>query len=248
MKQNRTSLFNKVVSPGTSQLWKGQFARLYLRIQYTQDNDKDKKRRLSITGVEGPTRDGNCKGSAGQCIDALDRLVDLDVGWTKEIVFRLKQIWKEWHLNDMRAGCVHQRKDWDMSEPLVVTTYTQVGTRFHDLKVLVLNYHATPEEIELFNLSESVYRKLNMGTSDPYPEEDVNRAVRENVLAPWKQVDTIAGWVSPSQHPKGLLTKPCYVCGYKYGTDWLHEDVPNDVIEFLGSLPDCPDGVWPAWV
>lgn len=38
----------------------------------------------------------------------------------------------------------------------------------------------------------------------------------------------------------------CEVCGYKIGTAWTRREVPQDVIDFLFSLPDT-DRV-PAWV
>jgi class 3 adenylate cyclase len=37
------------------------------------------------------------------------------------------------------------------------------------------------------------------------------------------------GWVRPDEHPDGLLTKPCPVCGYGYGTAWKHEQLPADI-------------------
>ena len=44
----------------------------------------------------------------------------------------------------------------------------------------------------------------------------------------------------------GILSKPCTVCGYKYGSAWRREDVPADVLEFLRSLPDTD--LTPVWV
>jgi len=55
-----------------------------------------------------------------------------------------------------------------------------------------------------------------------------------------------AGWIKPSEHPEGMLGKPCEVCGYKYGTAWLREEVPQDVLDFLVSLPAATGT--PAWV
>jgi hypothetical protein len=49
-----------------------------------------------------------------------------------------------------------------------------------------------------------------------------------------------------SEHPEGILMKPCPVCGYKYGTAWNKEELPEEVIEFLQSLPDTP--IKPAWI
>ena len=56
---------------------------------------------------------------------------------------------------------------------------------------------------------------------------------------PGQPYDTwsMLAWATPKEHPNGLLGKPCEVCGYKYGSAWLHEDVPQDVISFLESLP-----------
>jgi hypothetical protein len=46
----------------------------------------------------------------------------------------------------------------------------------------------------------------------------------------------LLGWVSETEHPEGLLSRPCPTCGYKYGTAWLREEVPADVIEYLETL------------
>ena len=54
------------------------------------------------------------------------------------------------------------------------------------------------------------------------------------------------GWLYPKDHPEGLLAKPCPVCGYKYGTAWKTEEVPQEVIDWLFILPDTK--VQPAWV
>jgi hypothetical protein len=50
------------------------------------------------------------------------------------------------------------------------------------------------------------------------------------------------GWTNYDEHP----SEPCSTCGYKFGSAWLHMDVPQDAIDFLFSLPDTK--VTPAWV
>jgi hypothetical protein len=50
------------------------------------------------------------------------------------------------------------------------------------------------------------------------------------------------GWTSYDEHP----SEPCPVCGYKYGSAWLREEVPADVLEWLRELPDTDRQ--PAWV
>ena len=53
-------------------------------------------------------------------------------------------------------------------------------------------------------------------------------------------------WVPRTEHPEGLLSHPCPTCGYKYGSAWLKRDVPQDVLDFLRSLPDTD--LTPTWV
>jgi len=54
------------------------------------------------------------------------------------------------------------------------------------------------------------------------------------------------GWLRYTEHPDGLLSKPCDVCGYHYGSAWQREEVPADVLDFLRALPDTD--MTPAWV
>lgn len=42
-------------------------------------------------------------------------------------------------------------------------------------------------------------------------------------------------WVRPEEYKGGLLTAPCPTCGYRYGTEWLHEPLPLEIIEEVQS-------------
>lgn len=130
--------------------------------------------RLSIHGVEAPMSNGNCKGGCGQ-IDSnyakrdsdigeqLGQTLRLTDGWTEEQWYRFLDVWSEWHLNDIHAGCEHQRAlGWE---------------------------------------------------KDGY-----------------------------DKHP----SEPCPECGYKFGTSWHVIPVPDDVIEFLNTLPRSTKR--PLWV
>lgn len=46
--------------------------------------------------------------------------------------------------------------------------------------------------------------------------------------------------------PRGILCKPCPVCGYEYGSGWQKVEVPQEVIDWLMALPDTEKK--PAWV
>jgi hypothetical protein len=116
---------------------------------------------ISISGVEGPHKNGNCSGGCGQ-IGYL-RCTGGDVN-----AIKLHNVWKRWHLNDMRAG--------------------------------------TPEQME---------------------------ALREA---------KINGYDEACQFlkEKGLYE----VDGYRYGSKWLHEEPPQEVIDFLESLPSTDKCPW----
>ena len=72
---------------------------------------------LSITGASGPSRDGNSKGSFGQCIDELAEVTVFGAGWDSEKCKRLADAWKRWNLNNMRAGSQIQ-EDWLRANPV----------------------------------------------------------------------------------------------------------------------------------
>ena len=74
-----------------------------------------KESRLSITG--------NSSIMCGQINGYLESLDHKDYrlcsGWSEEMYRKLLDIWKRWHLNDIRAGCSHQREmGWNRDEHL----------------------------------------------------------------------------------------------------------------------------------
>jgi hypothetical protein len=99
--------FTKVVRLGTAKTGRGRFFSIYCKIKF-----KDGK--LSISGVEGPTKGGNALGSCGQIDRHLRDSFEKDMaaiapGWTTDKLQTFFGIWKRWHLNDMLAGCPHQQ-------------------------------------------------------------------------------------------------------------------------------------------
>lgn len=113
--------------------------------------------RLSFDAVEDPTPRGHC-GACGQIADLVAASRPAPY-WSAAGVARLVDTWRRWHLNDMRAGCEHQRR---------LDTPPAIGD-------------------------------------------------------------------------------PCPTCGYRYGSRWLHEDVPPAVVRDLLQFPvptKLPPQVW----
>ena len=164
--------FTKVVRIGL-----GVYGNVFCNIQY-----KDKKGHgvLSITGVEGPMRDGDAKGSCGQIIMGGWDIKAYAPGWTALLDQQFQEVWNRWHLNDMNAGSAVQEA-YLRNNPIPKADYAY-----------------------------------------PKSHYDVASKVLANV------------GLNPDAE------------GYRYGSKWKHEDVPETVLAFLLSLPDTD--VQPAWV
>lgn len=176
----------KLISPGS-----GPDGRVFVEIELHHRNDHTEdqsERELSIAGVEGPKRNGDARGGCGQIVDSLADIYELSEGWTPEMVAKLADVWNRWHLNDMKAGCEHQRA-------------------------------------------------AGWGTTPIDPDKPTNSYGRH---FPDQKHDTwnLAGWVKRSEWEGGLMCEPCWVCGYRYGTAWLYEAIPDDVLDWLRALPD----------
>lgn len=98
---------NKVLRIGKTKTYGGRSYSVFVNVKWELG-------RLSITGVEGPLPSGNCLGGCGQ-IDL--RKIDFTSyapGFAPDIVETLAAIWDRYHLNDLTAGCEHQRAlGWD---------------------------------------------------------------------------------------------------------------------------------------
>lgn len=211
--------------------------------------------KLSISGVIGPRRNGNCIGSAGQCIDEIRRGEPAEL-WTREMVDKFCDIWEAWHLNDMRPYCVHQKNlGWDKLSSKKVTLYhyrlkreiikEQEQAKSAAIKCLKSGETFTPtgKQTRLANLPYSITlpRETNQ-TENEYYEPKKPLYNGDSGFTEEKML----GWLYEKDHPEGLLCKPCPVCGYKYGTSCFKEEVPQDVLDWLFSLPNSE--VVPAWV
>lgn len=237
----------KIVQPAICEVYKGT-AKAYAEITFMDGN-------LSIHGVIGPLSNGNCKGSAGQCSDSIREGTPAK-GWTREMLDRFCDIWDEWHLNDMRPYCEHQKTlGWDelASEKVTLYHYSLTNEAFRlkreaegaATKALKDGVTFTP------SVEQQKYAALAYGITLPHKisGEMVQYYEPKKSLYPGSQGATeikLLGLLKPEEHPDGLLCRPCPVCGYKYGTSWKKEEVPQEIIDWLFALPDSDTE--PAWV
>lgn len=163
--------FRKVLMLGTH-----ENGRVFVRVEWNGT-------RLSVSGVVGPKANGDCRGSAGQCIDSLRDEIAFDPQWSRETANELVELWDRWHLNDMRAGSPAQ---------------------------------------------EAHLRGGNYITGE----------------RPMFAVDRF-DWTKEELRRAGLNPDPNHN-DYRYGSAWLSEDVPDDVLERFKAFPEssvaCPWG------
>lgn len=235
----------KIVSPAMCEVYNGKTARAFAKIEFSDDG------RLSICGVIGPMGNGDCKGSAGQCVDSIREGKPCD-GWDEEMLARFCDIWDEWHLNDMHPECEHQRVlGWREQADEIIDQY---HWWLNDRKLRAVKDRIaqdvldgrTPELTDEERMAFNAPKWVVTATNEP-PEPKAFYTTGRN---PHERVRRGNAWykgnVLGENDPRGILCKPCPVCGYEYGHGWQKVEVPQDVIDWLFALPDTP--VSPALV
>lgn len=242
----------KIINPCKCEVYTSrgttQMVNAYVEIEY-------KDGRLSLHGVIGPMSNGDCRGSAGQCDEEISKGVPTE-DWTKEMLEKLCDIWDKWHLNDMRPYCQHQKElGWreQASEEITLYHYNLTTEAFNAkksaeneaLKALREGrvFEPTKEQVLFASLAYGldIYEELS-GELAQYYKPDKPLYAGDHGFTETKT----RGWVRYDESDKGILCKPCPVCGYKYGTSWLKEDVPQEIIDWLFALPTTK--TTPAWV
>lgn len=233
-----------VVNPVMCDVYEGK-ARGFAKIEFSDDG------RLSICGAIGPMKNGDCKGSAGQCVDEI-RAGEPIGDWTPEMLKKFCDIWAEWHMNDMRPECEHQRElGWREQANEIIDQYHWVlsDKKLKAIKERIVKevlYGAVPsvtdEERAAFDLPKWVVTPTE---EPPAPKEFYEKSHKFHEWVrrgnAWYKGNTLG-----EHDPRGILCKPCPVCGYEYSHGWKKVEVPQDVIDWLFALPSTER--IPAWV
>lgn len=215
---------------------------------------------LSISGVIAPLANGNCLGSAGQCVDEIREGIPTDE-WTTEMLKKFCDIWDKWHLNDMRPYCEHMKElGWieHISDKIKIETWTLTNDAIkmkENAKNRALDclrngqvFRPTKDETVYANMEYSIKVYNNEDISYKYGKlyRDAYELKKRDCLGHPNTEYKTRNWISYQDHKLGFIGRPCPVCGYKYGSSWKIEEVPQDVIEWLNNLPETK--VTPAWI
>lgn len=248
------SYFIKVVNPCFCQVGsRERKSRAYVQITY-------KDGRLSFTGVIGPKSNGNCVGPSGQISDELRKGLPT-AAWNSEMLNQFCDIWDEWHLNDMRPYCKHQKQlGWPKMAKHKVSIYhyklnnatIKIRSEAEKSALTALKdgrvFTPTAEQVAVYNLEQyislpNLIEQDEAGIANFYEPDDMccGRAGVKGFIE-----NEILGHLREDEHPKGILKKSCPICGYQYGTGWQTEPVPEHIIDWLKALPDSKSE--PAWI
>lgn len=223
--------------------------------------------KLSISGVEGPLASGDCLGSCGQIDmhlrepEGLKGFRPAD-GWTLDLMRQFLAIWGRWHLNDMRAydeemaaaGWPELARTPMLGFEFTLTREAMDARKAAETAALGAlktgeTFTPTAEQMRVAALPYSHKVWIREGETEPAPLPDYERrrdlyGHNKGGLKPAER--KTLGWLSPADHPDGLLGRKLRPDGNGYGSAWYRQDVPADVLAFLKALP--PTDKTPAWV
>ncbi len=247
----------KIMRIGTIQIneQSAEQANVYFKAEF-------KGGKFSMSGVVGPLSSGNCLGGCGQInmefkhrnnedddkrYNKLITPQDITFapGWDKEKLFDVLDIWEKWHLNDMQAACEHQQSNWNTKKEITLINWSW-SDKFHQMRTKATSGELSPDEYKLFQIVSAEVLPVTIKSRIKWLSPLAEKLLADGWIKEDKRETKTAGWVDYREHPEGVLSKPCEVCGYKYGTSWLKKDVPAEVIAYIESLPGTD--LKPAWI
>lgn len=168
--------------------------------------------------------------SGGQNLDEIGKFFPRN-----KRVQRIVKLWKAWHLNDMQAGCEHQRANWDTDNKLTIETYTlktDIWIKQRDLKDKLMEELKVKKAVAITDSQCALLSAENIDIKIEKGEKAPSKKYYE--LKDTEEKD--AHWASYPEFKNGLLSKPCEVCGYKYGTEWKTAQIPTEAVKEINSI------------
>lgn len=168
----------------------------------------------------------------GQCLDTIAEYIH------SPLFKELYKYWKLYHLNGMHPECEHQEAaGWKEKSAEKVTLYkftltTETLKEQNAIKSAVLEAAKNGESL---NIPEEKRLILALDYTHTSHTEELPGTIATYYKLRETETKTL-GWLRENEHPDGILCKPCPVCGYKYGTEWKHRDIPADVLKRIYEI------------
>jgi hypothetical protein len=186
---------------------------------------------------------------AGQCIEMVESMDEcyLIEGQLPKLI----EIWKQWHLNDMKPYCIHQLKNWDLNKEIIINSLIINSWKVKNKEISKL--------LEILKYSKDLYEfnkllkilnsynnylfvemlrdiKKNILNNEQYiPKNESEKSWFDNEIIQYQTKKEKANRIFYTTNNEGLLNKPCEICDYQYGSKWLIEIVPQDIIQFINN-------------
>lgn len=203
--------------------------RVTVDMEYKEDGDK---KRFSVSAnVWNRTRSDIIMG--GQCLDEIAPYIK------NPIYSEILRLWELYHLNDMHPECEHQAAEgWREKAAEKVTLYrwrlTREASKEQDtikksaIEALKAGETFTPSKEQSFMVSLS----YSLNTHTPTLPEAIAKLYEPKkplYAGDGGHTEVKAlGWLREDEHPEGLLSKACPVCGHKYGHSWVYFPIPAE--------------------
>lgn len=197
-------------------------------VEYTE---KDGKKVFTASGMIWNSARSDCI-CGGQCLDTIAQYIKNP---TFKQIFRL---WNLYHLNDMHPECEHQAAaGWREKAAEKVTLYkftmtTEAITEQNRTKSAVLR---AAQDGETLRLSKEKRLILGLDYSITHHSETLPETIAQYYKLKSTEIKTL-GWLRESEHPDGILCKPCPVCGYAYGSKWVYFPIPEEDEKIIYKL------------
>lgn len=208
-----------------------------VEMEYTTESDK---KRFSVSAnVWNHIHTDIIAG--GQCLDTIAPYIN------DPVYSEILRLWKSYHLNDMHPECEHQAAlGWREKAREEVTLYHwKLTSAAMDekrkaertaMRALKNGLAIAPSKKQVFfaNLPYTITTHENNipGSNARYYEP-------QKRLYPGAMGHTetkLLGWLQETDHPDGILCKPCPVCGYRYGSSWIYFPIPEQDEKIILNL------------
>lgn len=170
--------------------------------------------------------------TGGQCLDSL-------IPYLREnpVYMEIVRLWKLYHLNDMHPECEHQAAEgWREKAGKKVVLYhwrlTQEAQKeqkaAEKAAIVALKCGETFKPTIKQRFFANLEYSLITHTETPPAKLAKYYEPKKPLYSGDKGHTEIKalGWLKESEHPEGILSKACPVCGYKYGHGWNYFPIP----------------------
>lgn len=179
--------------------------------------------------------------TGGQCLDTIAPYIN------NPKYNEILRLWKLYHLNDMHPECKHQAaKGWreKAAEKVILYHWRMTQEALKEQKAAEKAALLALKCGEIFKptIKQRFFANLEYSLTTYTETLPANIANYYEPKTPLysgdkghKETKTL-GWLRESEHPDGILCKPCPECGYKYGSSWLYFPIPEDDEQVIYKL------------